>query len=90
MDVMVGVTTEDEAFTVRAFLSGFRVAALDATVRGRGRPTAPDQASSPRRCNHLGDRARTQRAILVTRNTKDFPATEVGIRIPYALTAEPA
>ena len=29
--------------------------------------------------------ARAESALLVTRNTKDFPATEPGIRVPYAI-----
>jgi len=29
--------------------------------------------------------ARTQACLLVTRNTKDFPASEPGVRVPYTV-----
>ena len=71
--------------TIEAFLGGFEVDELDAKVASRA---AALRRERPRL--HLADAvilasAQLHNRILVTRNTKDFPATVPGVRVPYTL-----
>lgn len=82
MEVLAGVRTDDEADVVEMFLRDFRVVdvsrgiARDAVaIRQTMRIRLPDAI--------IWASARHESALLVTRNTKDFPADEPGIRIPY-------
>lgn len=88
MEVMVGATGDDTA-AVQAFLGSFRVVPIDEPVakeavrlRQAHRIRLPDAV--------IWATARTERALLVTRNTKDFPADDVGIRVPYRLKSDPS
>ena len=81
MEVMVGATPETEA-RLRAFLSGFEVIDIDQDVaelavdlRRRHRIKLPDAL--------IWAAARRRGALLVTRNTRDFPADDPGVRAPY-------
>ena len=83
MEVMVGVESGQEE-TVRTFLARFgqvpideAVAELAVSLRREHRIRLPDAIvwASAR----LGD------ALLVTRNTRDFPADDPGVRVPYRL-----
>ena len=68
-----------------AFLSGFRIDELDAEIaeraallrRERPRLRSPDAI--------ILATALVRGRVLVTRNTRDFPATMPGIRVPYIL-----
>lgn len=83
IEVLVGAPAHVEQET-RAFLAGFRVVPLDDEVaeralairqtRGIKLPDAIIWAS-----------AEVGSLLLVTRNTKDFGASEPGIRVPYSL-----
>jgi hypothetical protein len=82
MEVLVGAHGEDEADVVEMFLRDFRVVEI---TRGVAR-----EAVALRRARRLRlpdaivwASARTESALLVTRNTKDFPAEEPGVRVPY-------
>ena len=71
--------------TIEAFLAGFDVDELDAKVANRAAALRRERPGF-----HLPDAiilasAQLHNRILVTRNTKDFPATMPGIRIPYTL-----
>ena len=71
--------------TIEAFLAGFDVDELDAKVANRAAALRLERPGL-----HLPDAvilasAQLHNRILVTRNTKDFPATMPGIRIPYTL-----
>lgn len=86
MEVMVGAAPGEEA-PIRAFLSGFDVVPIDADVaedalklRRARRLRLPDAV--------IWATARTRGALLVTRNTKDFPADEVGVRVPYRVKGD--
>lgn len=86
MEVMVGATTADEP-AVRAFLGGFVMSPIDSEVA--------EEAVRLRRARRLRlpdaiiwATARIHRALLVTRNTKDFPADDVGIRVPYRIKTD--
>jgi predicted nucleic acid-binding protein len=81
MEVMVGASGELES-TTRRFLSGFEVLAVDERVAERAivlrreyRIKQPDAV--------IWATAESQAMLLVTRNTKDFPDGDPGIRAPY-------
>jgi hypothetical protein len=83
MEVMVG-TSDDEKDTVRSFLSRFhqvdidaKVAEIAVTVRRSHKMRLPDAI--------IWASARTKNALLISRNTKDFPVDAPDIRIPYSL-----
>jgi predicted nucleic acid-binding protein len=81
MEVMVGAEGRLEALT-RGFLDGFETIGLDARIaekavslrRGR-RIKLPDAV--------IWASAHVNGMILVTRNTKDFPAGDPSVRVPY-------
>ncbi|MCP1673977.1 putative nucleic acid-binding protein [Natronocella acetinitrilica] len=83
MEVMVGVSVDDES-TVRQFLAGFQQVVIDhavaeqaVAIRKQYRVRLPDAI--------IWASARRENALLVTRNSKDFPADEPGVRVPYLL-----
>ncbi len=83
MEVMVGADA-DLVEPTRRFLEGFKVIALDDEIADRAvalrralRVKLPDAV--------IWATAQTAGRLLVTRNTKDFPTDDPGIRDPYAL-----
>ena len=83
MEVMVGATAENHEAT-RAFLRQFQIIALDdaiaqtaVDIRKANRLRLPDAV--------IWASARTQDRLLVTRNTRDFPVDDPGVREPYRL-----
>ena len=84
MELLVGAHDEEEEVVIRAFLGRFEVADID-------RRTAEEAVRLRRsRRMRLPDAivwatARVRQAVLVTRNTKDFPADDLGIRVPYSV-----
>jgi predicted nucleic acid-binding protein len=83
MEVMVGADANLIEPT-RLFLEGFKVIALDNEIASRAvalrrtyRIKLPDAV--------IWATAQTAGRLLVTRNTKDFPTDDPGIREPYAL-----
>lgn len=82
-EVMVGTKPEEEA-AVRRFLARFKQVPIDqdiaeraVIIRRKTRIRLPDaiiQAS-----------AELENALLVSRNTKDFPESEPWVRVPYKL-----
>ena len=83
MEVLVGARPGEEA-SLRAFLRGFDCVAIDAPVaeaavllRRARRLKLPDAI--------ILASAQAAGALLVTRNTKDFPPDEPGVRLPYRL-----
>lgn len=84
MEVMVGAGDEREATHLRWFLSGFtrvpiddEVSELAVVVRREHRIHLPDAI--------IWASARRIGGVLVTRNTKDFPADDPGVRVPYSI-----
>jgi hypothetical protein len=84
MEVLIGARGEDEEVAIRDFLAAFEVLEVD-------RDTA-EEAVRLRRSHgmRLPDAiiwatARSRGALLVTRNTKDFPRGDPGVRVPYSL-----
>lgn len=81
MEVMVGATPDNDAAT-RRFLSRFHLLPVDAGVaeaavamRRRHRMRLPDAI--------ILATAQVHDRLLVTRNSKDFPDSLPGVRIPY-------
>jgi len=83
MEVMVGVTSEEEA-SVRQFLDGFHQVVIGRSVAERAvalrrehRVRLPDAI--------IWASAECESALLVTRNRRDFSPEHPGVRIPYEL-----
>jgi predicted nucleic acid-binding protein len=83
MEVMVGAqpAVEDET---RAFLEGFDLVPVDNAIAERAvvlrqmhRIKLPDAI--------VWASAQVRAMLLVTRNTKDFPTVDPGVRVPYRL-----
>ena len=84
MEVLAGARDEEEKDVIDMFLRDFRVVDLTRRVareaveiRRSRRIRLPDAI--------VWAAARTESALLVTRNTKDFPKDDPGLRIPYAI-----
>jgi predicted nucleic acid-binding protein len=84
IEVMVGARDVSEENRLRQFLGRFELIVLDAEVaetaamlRSGYRLRLPDAV--------IWASAKQRDSILITRNTKDFPAGEPDIRVPYAL-----
>lgn len=84
MEVMVGAVDDAEGTRIRRFLARFdtqpvdtRVAEIAVRLRRERRIRLPDAI--------IWATARTRDALLVTRNTRDFPAHEPDVRVPYRL-----
>jgi predicted nucleic acid-binding protein len=84
LEVLVGVRSEAEDVVTRRFLSRFGIRAVDeaiceqsVTIRRTFKLRVPDAV--------IYATARDQSCLLVTRNTRDFPADQVDIRFPYRL-----
>jgi len=83
MEVMVGAAPEVEAVTL-GFLSGFeqipldgRIACQSVELRRKHRIKLPDAT--------IWASARVHFMLLVTRNTRDYPRGDPGVRMPYSL-----
>jgi hypothetical protein len=83
MEVMAGSNSEDES-RIRAFLTSFRclpitpdVAERSFLVRKQRKLKLPDAI--------ILATAQAADRLLITRNTRDFPADDPGVRIPYRL-----
>ena len=82
-EVLAGETL-DERDTVRQALANFEVVELDARIA----LAAADirfRSSMKLMDAYILATAQVNGAILITRNTKDFPANMPGIRVPYSL-----
>jgi predicted nucleic acid-binding protein len=82
MEVQIGAANDEEADVIDLFLRDFRVIditrgiARDAIeLRRKHRVKLPDAL--------VWASARAESALLVTRDTKAFPKTEPGVRVPY-------
>ena len=87
MEVMIGTPEKVEPAT-RAFLSRFELVGLDreiaetaVEIRRVRRVKLPDAI--------VWASARKRGCLLVTRNVKDFPPDDPGIRMPYKLSGRP-
>ena len=83
MEVMVGASEKEEA-TVKAFLSRFvqlpvtgDIAERAVTIRRQTKMRLPDAI--------IWASAKSENALLVSRNSKDFPPDAPGVRMPYSV-----
>ena len=83
-EVLVGARDEADEQAIRAYLSTFDVVDVDRDVAEAGvrlrrehRLRLPDAL--------IWATARRHGALLVTRNAKDFPGDDPGVRFPYSL-----
>jgi predicted nucleic acid-binding protein len=83
MEVMVGAQSDVEAAT-RSFLNSFDIVVVDEPIA--------EHAVSLRRIHRIKlpdaviwATAQAHAMLLVTRNTKDFPSDDPGVRAPYKL-----
>lgn len=81
-EVMIGASSTDEAAQCRDFLASFSVIPFDlaiaeeaARIRRSTRIKLPDAI--------IRASAKVTGALLVTRNTRDFPSDDPFVRIPY-------
>jgi predicted nucleic acid-binding protein len=84
MEVLAGSHDEAEEEVIEMFLRDFRVVDLTRRVareaieiRRTRRIRLPDAI--------VWASARTESAVLLTRNTKDFPQDDPGLRVPYTI-----
>ena len=84
MEVLVGAESPKEELRLRAFLRRFplvplepEVADLAISIRRQHRMRLPDAV--------IWASARVLDRLLVTRNTRDFPEQDPGVRVPYRL-----
>jgi predicted nucleic acid-binding protein len=84
MEVLAGARDESEEDVIEMFLRDFRL--VDLTRRVAREAVAIRRARRIRVPDAIvWASARTESAVLVTRNTKDFPTKEPGISVPYTL-----
>jgi predicted nucleic acid-binding protein len=83
MEVMAGATATDEP-RIRAFLATFRnlpltseIAEQSVTIRRQRKMKLPDAI--------IKTTAEVTGRLLISRNTRDFPAGDPGVRIPYRI-----
>ena len=82
MEVMVGAPADREQAT-RAFADSFERVAIDDEIAERAVEIRRDaRVKLPEAI--IWASARCQSLLLVTRNSKDFPAAEPWVRIPYS------
>jgi hypothetical protein len=82
MEVLIGVHTEAEEDVVEMFLRDFKV--VDLTRRVSREAVALRRTRKMRLPDAIvWASARSESALLVTRNTKDFPGKDPGVRVPY-------
>jgi predicted nucleic acid-binding protein len=84
MEVLAGARDAAEEDVIDMFLRDFtlieltrRIARDAVEIRRTRRLSLPDAI--------VWASARSEAAVLVTRNTKDFPKSEAGVRIPYRI-----
>jgi predicted nucleic acid-binding protein len=82
MEVMAGARSDAEEDVLRMFLRDFNVVEISravaqsaAAIRRQARVRLPDAL--------IWATAQAESALLVTRNTKDFPKDDPGVRVPY-------
>ena len=86
--VWVEVMSKGEGDGLRraeTLLSGFGIDELDAEIGRRAAALRRERSSLKAMDAIILATAQTRGRVLITRNTKDFPAAMPGIRVPYTL-----
>lgn len=82
MEVLAGVRSDEEEDVVEMFLREFKV--VDITRRVAREAILLRRGARLKLLDALvWASARSESAVLVTRNTKDFPQDDQGVRVPY-------
>jgi predicted nucleic acid-binding protein len=84
MEVMVGALPDDSA-RAEAFLDYFQVIELNEEISRHAAVLRSQRRSLKAMDAIILASAQTTGRILITRNTKDFPANMPGIRVPYSV-----
>lgn len=84
MELLVGVRDEPEEEVVEMFLRDFRVVDLTRRI-ARDAVTLRRTKKIKLLDAIIWASARAESALLVTRNTRDFPEGDPGVRVPYRL-----
>jgi predicted nucleic acid-binding protein len=84
IEVLANVT-DQTAGPTRAFLSAFRIDELDFEIADRAAALRNERRPLKLPDAIILATAQLRGRILVTRNTRDFPAAMPGIRVPYTL-----
>jgi len=84
MEILAGADTPEDENACREFLSGFTIHQLSVEIASEAvkirkafRVRLPDAI--------VWATARSEGCLLVTRNSKDIPPSEPGVRIPYVI-----
>jgi predicted nucleic acid-binding protein len=86
--VWIEVMSKGEGEALRraeVFLSGFSIDEVDAEIGRRAAALRRERVRLKAMDSIILATAQTRGRVLVTRNTKDFPANMPGIRVPYTL-----
>ena len=84
MEVMAGARDDSEEDVIEMFLRDFRV--IDLTRRVAREAVAIRRTHRMRLPDAIvWASARIESAVLVTRNTKDFPRNDPSLRVPYSV-----
>lgn len=82
MEVLVGARDKDEAFSIRQFLRLFNVIEINEAIADKA--VAVRQSRKMRLPDAIiYATADCYGGLLITRNTRDFPASDPLIRVPY-------
>ncbi len=82
---MLSKKTQPSLRVTEAFLSGFGVDEIDAEIASRAAALRRERPRLKSPDAVILATAMMRGRVLVTRNTKDFPAQMPGIRVPYTL-----
>ena len=77
--------TEEAARNTELFLQGFAIDEIDAEIAARAAALRRNRPGLKSPDAVILATALTRGRVLVTRNTKDFPAAMPGIRVPYTI-----
>lgn len=87
MEVLIGAESSEEEQAILGFLNRFEVVPITPAIAGLAvrlkrehRLRLPDAI--------IWATAQNRECLLVTRNTRDFPATHAGIRVPYKVSPQ--
>ncbi|MDF0488784.1 type II toxin-antitoxin system VapC family toxin [Sphingomonas sp. H39-1-10] len=84
IEVLSKVQGDSMPIVIR-FLNGFTIDELDVDIAGRAAQLRRERTRLKLADSVILASAQAAGRVLVTRNTKDFPATMPGIRVPYRI-----
>ena len=82
MEVLAGARTSDEEDVIEMFLRDFKLVEISRPI-ARGAVALRTSRRLRLRDAIILATAQHESAVLITRNTKDFPAGDPGVHVPY-------